>query len=420
MNIIEHSETILKSFDIEPKPIDRILSAYLKKHKVIGGSERRLISEIVFGVMRWSRRLDGYLQNFCPSKATWRNRILCYLQWKHPEGSEKLNLKERAGKLLLDADFDSVNCDRFPGGMAAYYSMPDFLYREIMNNSGIGDDSGLTELNEPLLPVLRVNSSRARREEVISKLKESEIGCGKTEFSPFGIRLDRRVNLETVSLYKDGILDVQDEASQLATLLAFSNEDQRVLDFCAGAGGKSLMLADLMKGRGRIFSSDIDSKKLKTLYARAKRMNAERIETISKESLMGSGKLKGSFDVVLIDAPCSGTGTIRRNPDLKWRLDEKVVSDRKKIQLELLSEATQFVAGGGRIVYLTCSLMREENEGVVGRFLEGNANYALEEPEVYFRRYSIRSNGIVDGKYFRTNPAIYAWDGFFGASVVKK
>ncbi|MBT3181847.1 MAG: RsmB/NOP family class I SAM-dependent RNA methyltransferase [Deltaproteobacteria bacterium] len=420
MNIIDHSVTVLKSFEIEPKPIDRVLSAYLKKHKEISGANRRLLYETIFGVMRWLRRLDGYLELSGVRKSTWQNRILCYYLWKKPEGSEKLVLNATIEAMLSGIDYDSVGSNRFPGGEAAYYSLPDFLYRRIKKNRTEEYKGRLPSLNEPLMPVLRINKAQTDRDIIISELKDLGIQGLETTMSPFGIRLNKRVNLETVPSYKNGSIDIQDEASQLATFLAFSSEKQKVLDLCAGAGGKSLMLADLMNGQGQMFASDIDSKKLKKLYARAKRMKIDCIETISKDTLMDSNKLRGSFDVVLIDAPCTGTGTLRRNPDLKWRIDEKLISDRAEMQLEILNEGTQFVAEGGRVVYLTCSLFDEENDDVVKKFLERNGDFALEKPDQYFARYSVDSTDIIDGMYFRTNPVTYSWDGFFGASLIKK
>ena len=208
-----------------------------------------------------------------------------------------------------------------------------------------------------------------------------------TPRSPVGLRLQKRA-----ALAFDGTYEMQDEGSQLATIYADVKPDERVLDYCAGAGGKSLQMAAAMENKGEITAHDIDKRKLKTLEVRARRAGARIIQ---------AGEPNGEYDLVLIDAPCSGTGTWRRAPDAKWRLNEAKLGTYIELQQSLLAESSRFVKAGGRLVYITCSLLPDENEEQVEKFLTANSGFMKAKD------------------YLRLTPLMTNTDGFFAASLVR-
>lgn len=451
MDILDHIVTILKSFDIEPKPLDQIVDSYLRRHRELASSDRRLISDVAFGVVRWRRRLDGWLwphlttrsekvapQMSFPRKreshvntgfpikalgndrlrnanilVSNRLRVSAYVAWKLPELAHRVDVVQAAqvGDLQLDK-----RGTEFPGGDAAWHSFPDFLYRMIAEAYGPAVASEIAEsLNEPAQVVLRINSLKGSREEIAQRLAEEGIESIPTDRSPYGLILDKRINLEACACFKSGLVEVQDESSQLATIVAEPRPGDMVLDACAGAGGKSLMMAMLMQGSGRIVAADPVESKLKELQRRARRAGINIIKVVNSKTLLTSRKINDKYDMVFIDAPCSGIGTLRRNPDLKWRLSPDILSLRTQLQRSLINEYADWVRPGGRLVYATCSILPQENEEIVaplasdGRFSKIGVKEVLDSQ-------NICADGIVsDGGYLKIDPRSGKRDGFFAA-----
>ncbi len=406
MDVITHAESILRALDIEPKALDRLLAGYLRRHRELGARERRIVSDIVFGVIRWRRRLDGCLELKGKRRINHRARILAYRGWCG--GVPEYALEEMP--------------DHFPGGAAAWHSFPDELFAIFVDRYGPEGADALADcLNEEARPCLRVNIERQSRDKALRALQAESVEAEPTARSPYGIRLERRLALKTMALYRQGVIEVQDEASQLATLTAGVRPGQTILDACAGAGGKSLMMAMLLKGRGKIIATDRDSKKLNELKRRRRRAATEMIEIdadIAKDS--SGGKLPQRCDLVLVDAPCTSTGTLRRNPDLRWRITPEVVQGHARVQLELLSRYSESVAPGGRLVYMTCSLLREENEAVVEAFLKGSP-FTIADAGETLKKAGVDPAGLVRPEgYFQTDPRDGDWDGFFAAVMVRK
>jgi 16S rRNA (cytosine967-C5)-methyltransferase len=262
-------------------------------------------------------------------------------------------------------------------------------------------------------PTLRINCLRIDRDDAMRRLADADIECAATERSPYGIRLSERVDLKSLDLFSDGLIDVQDEGSQLTCLLASPERGSEVLDACAGAGGKSLMMAMLMGDRGRIVAHDTDPKKLREAERRARRAGATAIKTVKE--LRDSSI--GSFDLVFVDAPCSGTGTLRRCPDIRWRMDESTIERYTVKQREMLKEYSRFVRPGGRLVYATCSLLEQENDRVVETILSSGKFARLDAREI-LDASGVKCDGIVtnDG-YLFTDPRSGEWDGLFAAAM---
>lgn len=389
--------TALQAFEIEPKPFDRLLDAYLRRHRDIGASMRRRIGDAAFGVMRWRRRLDGLLAM---------------------RGVAKPNHRQRA-ELLLAGELPGTMPHGFPGGAAAWHSFPDFLYAMLVDAHGAHEAAVLAEsLSVAAKPTLRVNVLTTTRDEMQRLLAADGIDASPTACSPFGLTLEKRAAVEATPVFRRGMVEIQDEASQLAVLAADPQPGEFVLDACAGAGGKTLALAMLMENHGRIVASDIDAGKLDELRKRAGRAGATIVETVGAGALLKRREFGGNFDLVFLDAPCSGTGTLRRAPDLKWRISPEFIETRVALQRELLERHAARVRPGGRIVYVTCSLLPCENERVVEAFL-AKGGFEPVDPCGAFERRGIAVDRIIEKGYFRADPRRGNWDGFFGAILRK-
>jgi 16S rRNA (cytosine967-C5)-methyltransferase len=391
-NIVEHAAAILRMFEIEPRPLDRIVDHYFKKRRELGSRLRRAIADAVFGVARWRRRIDGLLLGDGVKKPGWRDRVQAF---------------EEPGERLAD-----LPAKGFPGGDAAYHSFPDFLYGMMREQYGAEGAAQLASaLNREQRPTLRINSLRTDRDDAMRRLEGAGIECEETERSPYGIRLSERIDLKTNDLFSEGLIEIQDEGSQLACLLASPERESTVLDACAGAGGKGLMIAMLMGGAGRVVAHDSDEKKLRETGRRAARAGVK-IETTSGDP---SVSLRDAFDLVFVDAPCSGTGTLRRCPDIRWRIDEETIEGRAAEQRKILRAYSRCVRPGGRLVYATCSILRQENERVVEPLLSSGGFTRLDAREV-LSASGVNCDGIVSKEGFLfTDPRAGEWDGLFAA-----
>jgi 16S rRNA (cytosine967-C5)-methyltransferase len=300
--------------------------------------------------------------------------------------------------------------------------MPDWLYEMFERQEGtVGAHALAMALMTPAPTVLRVNTLRASREEALRALSDKGVSSEATRVSPFGIELSNRADLRTLPAFKQGMIEVQDEASQLTVLAAHPRAGERVLDACAGAGGKSLMLAMLLGAGGEIVAEDLDERKLTELRRRAKRAGARGIHARpSPAPRRGRILGEGLFDLVVVDAPCSGTGTLRRSPDLKWRLDPETINVMIETQVALLTQHAERVREGGRLAYMTCSILRGENEDVVRAFLRKHPEYKMQSAAVGLAAYDIEPATLVTPEGFlRTDPRKGFGDGFFTAVFLK-
>jgi 16S rRNA (cytosine967-C5)-methyltransferase len=266
---------------------------------------------------------------------------------------------------------------------------------------------------------LRVNTHLATRDEVLQGLLTEGVEAQITPYSPIGIRIKGKPALNKSPLFLGGKFEVQDEGSQLLGFLLAPKRTDMVVDFCAGAGGKSLMLGAMMNSQGRLYALDVSEKRLANLKPRLKRSGLSNLhpQLIAHENDAKVKRLAGKIDRVLVDAPCSGLGTLRRNPDLKFRQSQKSVQELTQKQASILAAASKLVKKGGRLVYATCSLLQDENRAIVDAFLSAHPEFALLPAGDILAQQKIP---LSMGEYFQLLPQQHGTDGFFAATMERR
>ena len=277
-------------------------------------------------------------------------------------------------------------------------------------------------LNRPAPLDLRVNTMMNSRDDALQAMRAAGLEAEPTALAPHGIRLRGKPALGAQKIFIDGRIEVQDEGSQLLATLVAPKRGEFIVDFCAGAGGKTLALGDLMRSTGRLYALDVSAKRLAKLKPRLARSGLSNVHPVLIESERDP-KLKrmaGKADRVLVDAPCSGLGTLRRNPDLKWRQTPASVIELTAKQASILEAAARLVKPGGRLVYATCSLLREENQGIVDAFVAAHAEFEIEPATDVLARLGVVTAGRIDaGPMLEMWPHRTGTDGFF-AAVLKR
>lgn len=352
----------------EGKQADKVLQRTLKKDKRWGARDRGFIAETTYDIVRWKRRY----QTIANVEEPFSNKDLVLLfvvwatlkeiqlpDWKEFEGIS-INKLKKAHKELSNK-------------RAIQASIPDWL--DGLGQEELGEvwPEELAALNEQAPVILRTNPTKTTRNDLQKQLEEQGIPTLIVPELPYALQLEERKNVFTTSAFKDGLFEVQDSASQLVAPLLDPRPGQRIVDACAGAGGKALHLSALMENKGQLIALDIFPQKLQELKKRARRNGLHNIETRLIDSTKVIKKLKGKADGVLIDAPCSGLGVLRRNPDAKWKLQPEFIERIRATQQELLQSYSTMVKPGGKLVYATCSILPSENQQQVDAFLKSEA-----------------------------------------------
>ena len=400
--LLAHVESALVELLAFSRPADQALSAYFRSHRELGQQDRAFVAETVFAVLRRKRSLEMAAGSAAPHALAVAALVRVF---------------GISGRALQDHDADlvtrikSAQNSAFPEAVQA--DLPDWLWQRLSVEYGAADAMAIARgLLNPAPLDLRVNLAKLSREEALARL---DVEAAPTPLSPSGIRLKGKPQINRHALFLDGSLEVQDEGSQLLAYLLAPRRGELVADFCAGAGGKTLALSMLMHGTGRVYAMDVSEKRLRELAPRAARAGISNVHTIvlSGEGDVRAKRLAGKLDRVLVDAPCSGFGTLRRNPDLKWRHGEGAIAELAAKQTRILNAAAKLLKPGGRLVYATCSILSEENEAVADRF-------ALEHPE--FKALSCaellatQRIAVATGDRLRLWPHHHGTDGFFAAA----
>lgn len=363
-----------QSFD-EGYYIDKVIERAFKQNKKWGSRDRKFVAEACYEITRWWRKLNEALQleNSLNDEDLLKVFGLWWLSAGHelPEWDE-FNIPELKQALSRYNSFES-------GAVAA--SLPDFIYDLYKNELGEETDEALRAMNEQAKIVLRVNELKLNRESLQKELEKENISTMIVDNFPSALVLKERANVFRTEAFKKGYFEVQDGASQSVAPLLGVEPGMRVVDACAGAGGKSLHLASMMQNKGSLIALDIHEHKLKELKKRAKRAGASNIETRSIESTKVIKRLHDKVDRLLLDVPCSGLGVLRRNPDTKWKLTKERIAELIEIQSDIIERYSKMLKPGGQMIYATCSVLRSENEDQVEKFLANNQNWSLIKQE---------------------------------------
>jgi len=395
------------------EPADATLSRWLRDHPQLGMRDRGEVAESMYDVLRHLRRY----RQAAESGVGAATRRLAVLGLASQVGAEAL------GAVLDPAEADwlarvaTIDAASLP--FAVRHSLPDWLALALEGMPGA--DALAAALNQQAPFDLRANPFKIEREALLPELTAwygerhpDDPPPQLTPWSPWGLRLRRRVALQQWQRFQDGSVEVQDEGSQLLALLVGPRRGEMIIDFCAGAGGKTLLLGALMRSTGRLYAFDVSATRLSRLTPRLARSGLSNVEpvAIAHENDTRVKRLAGKAQRVLVDAPCTGTGTLRRNPDIKWRQDPDGLAQLLELQGRILASAARCVAPGGRLVYATCSLLRAENQDQVRAFLERRPEFRLVPvAEVLANRSPLRP----DGEMLQLRPDIHGTDGFFAA-----
>ncbi|RZJ10042.1 MAG: RsmB/NOP family class I SAM-dependent RNA methyltransferase [Rubrivivax sp.] len=397
-------------------PADSTVSAFFRQHKNLGQRERASIAETVYALLR--ERLK--FQNFALSGSGPVPRRLAILAWRG-----NATFLRGALSLIEQQWLDQVSAIS-PESLAPKlrHNLPEWLAEPLMARLGHDGNDGefwrlAAALNEAAPLDLRVNTLKLKREEAQAQLAVAGIEATPTPYSPMGLRVDGKPALNKLELFTNGSIEVQDEGSQLLALLLAPKRGEMVVDFCAGAGGKTLALGAAMRNTGRLYAFDVSGHRLTALKPRLARSGLSNVypAQIAHERDERIKRLAGKIDRVLVDAPCSGLGTLRRNPDLKWRQSAQGVSELQEKQRAILAGAARLVKPGGRLVYATCSLLEAENEIIAAEFAAAHPEFKPLAADEALRKSQVeRAGELVENGALRLWPHRHATDGFFAAA----
>lgn len=366
-----HLLQLLDAYSQQTLPLDLFISHYFRDHVALGSKDRAFIADTIYALVRWQGLLD-----YLSSSSSWRVRYDTYL---------KIDLEQLQSR------------EDIP--LATRVSFPPLLFDLFVNNYGVEKARQLCLVcNTPAPTTVRANSLKISRDDLLRRW-QTIYDVSPTLESPDGIIFHKKMNFFQLPEFKEGLFEVQDEGSQLLAHLMKVQPGQQALDYCAGSGGKTLAFAPAMQGKGQIYVHDIRPFALQEAKKRLRRAGIQNHQILPPDSPYFA-KLKKKMDWILVDAPCSGTGTLRRNPDMKWKFDHNMLTRLIGQQRMIFERALSFLHPDGRIVYGTCSLLKEENQFQVEHFLS---------------TYSLK----IEGSPFQTFPTIGGMDGFFGV-VLKR
>ena len=365
-NLTEAVIDALRQIFTDNKYADKVIEKILKQNPKWGARDRRFIAETTYDIVRWYRLFRHATE---AEEGDFWKLLGAWILWKEeelPSWPEFYSLDERHFHNAIRQAAKQVPLRE---------SIPDWLHEAGQAELGGHWEKELVVLNQPAKVVLRVNTLKTTREKLQHHLQQDEriVTDAPTAF-PNALLLAERQNIFTRQAFKDGLFEVQDAGSQLIAPFLQVEPGQRVIDACAGGGGKTLHLAALLQNRGRIIAMDTEAWKLDELKKRARRAGATNIETRVIESSKTIKRLAETADRLLLDVPCSGLGVLRRNPDAKWKLTPEFLTKVKEVQQEILQQYSQMVKPGGLFVYSTCSLLPSENEKQVARFFTDHQN----------------------------------------------
>ncbi|MDC7712989.1 RsmB/NOP family class I SAM-dependent RNA methyltransferase [Vogesella sp. LYT5W] len=408
-NQIEQVLFAMVKFD---RPADAVLTAHFRANSKLGATDRHLIAETAFACLRHLETLRA----LCGQRANTRKLALATLVRIGGANLRELDgiIKETEREWL-----SSLKGAPLPDALTARAALPQWVL-DLLPAMPEEDVVALGKGLASAAPLdIRVNTLKLKRDDALVQLQDSGVACEATPYSPIGIRLKGKPSLAKHPLFVGGAIEVQDEGSQLLGLLTGARRGEMVVDFCAGAGGKTLLLGAQMASTGRLYAFDVSEKRLANFKPRMARSGLSNVNTtlIAHENDTKVKRLAGKADRVLVDAPCSGLGTLRRNPDLKYRQSADSVAELNAKQQSILASAARLVKAGGRLVYATCSLLPQENQAIVEAFLAANPAFELVPANQVLAEQKIP---LDTGDYLALRPHQHNTDGFFAAVLQRK
>ena len=411
-NLLRLAGVVLADVLSNTGPADVKLGWFFKQNRELGTKDRAFIAESVYGVLRRKSFLSYVADGDDPRKllVAWLVRV------------QGMSTRDLADSLTAQQkewaqEIKAKKTDDISKAMQA--DLPEWLWDKLVVQ--YGEEEALTiarSMHQPASLDLRVNLVKATREDVVAKFASENTVVSPTPYAPNGLRMPQKMTISRHVLFTDGKIEVQDEGSQLLAQLVAPRRGEMVADFCAGAGGKSLAMGALMRNSGRIYAFDVSEKRLQNLGKRLKRSGLSNLHSqlITSEADPKLKRLNGKFDRVLVDAPCSGLGTLRRNPDLKWRQKPQDVLELSVKQTNILARAAKLLKPGGRLVYATCSLLQDENELIAESFLKAHPDFVLVPAGPILQQQQIN---LDTGPYLKLLPHMHQTDGFFAAVFEK-
>ena len=411
--LLDESTSLIEKVFKFDHPADAVVARHFRENKSLGPRERATLSDTVFAVLRERLKYEWLARSGSGSK--WRRLAILGFPGdrdflKSALTEPEKNWLDGCGK-VTDADFLAPH----------RHNLPEWLATALREQVGTEFDALAASLLQPAPLDLRVNALKKKREAVLAECQAAGLVAEATPYSPLGIRLQGKPNLSKLPAFAGGEVEVQDEGSQLLALLLSPRRGEMVADFCAGAGGKTLALGAAMKNTGRLYAFDISAHRLEAIKPRLARSGLSNVHpvAIAHERDERIKRLAGKLDRVLVDAPCSGLGTLRRSPDLKWRHTPETVAAQAELQRRILASAARLLKPGGRLVYATCSLLTQENEAVAAAFSAAHPEFlpvpvadALADGHVAEAASVCTGDG---GRFLRLWPHRHRTDGFYAA-----
>ena len=407
--LIAHASEALSDALRFSGPADQAVSRHFRNHRELGQQDRAFVAETVFGALRRRRSLAAAAQSESPYSLVLASLVrLQGLSARAVADSVRekdLPLLERARAARAEDQSPAVQAD-----------LPDWLWDRLVAEYGPPEARAIALGLLGAAPMdLRANAMKASRDDALAALRQAGLACEPTPYSPVGIRLADKPAINKQPVFVDGRVEVQDEGSQLLAAILAPKRGEMVVDFCAGGGGKTLALCAMMRNTGRLYAFDVSAKRLAGLDPRLARSGLSNVHpiAITTENDVRAKRLARKIDRVLVDAPCSGFGTLRRNPDLKWRFGEKDIAELVDKQARILASAARLPRVGGRLVYATCSVLKEEGEEIAARFLASHPQYAQLSCAGILKAQGI---ALDTGENLRLFPHLHHTDGFFAAA----
>jgi 16S rRNA (cytosine967-C5)-methyltransferase len=396
-----------------PRPADGTVSAYFRDRRFIGSKDRAAINVRTYRIIRTYHRLGWWIRK-CGHEVKARTLVIADLMFEREHSVASIAetfsgerftpepLSEEELKLAKALDKQNLEHPHLP--LREKMECPTWAFEMLQKGLGERFESEMKAMLSPAPMDLRVNALKAKRDEVLAQLKNDGLDAHEGKLSPLSIRVFGRPQIAQHPLYLNGSIEIQDEGSQMIAVVADAKPGEQVVDFCAGAGGKTLALGASMNNKGRIVAMDVLEKRLEKARLRFRRAGLHNIETraLTSERDKWVKRHQNHFDLVLVDAPCTGTGTWRREPDKRWRTLGPEITELVPLQRSILESAYRLVKPGGRLVYATCSLLAEENENQVAAFIKDHPEFEA------------------SGDFLKLTPAQHDTDGFFAATLKRK